>query len=110
MKHEMPPAGSVQRRGSACIVVWDDEMGMCVPMGWDADCAGAICACNRHVAVFASRAEARRAIDISSKFAALCRAQGRPANDDFMGDARKNLRVVMLSPNDKLSRAGEETP
>lgn len=78
------------------MIVWDDDQGLCVPMAFDGDCAGAVCAIGHKnkVAVFADRKSARKAIDISAKFAALCKAQGKPANDDFLGECRKNLRVV----------------
>ena len=85
--------------GSACIVVWADDMGLCIPMGWDDDCEGAICGFQKDVALFSDRREARRAIDISTKFAALCKAQGKPANEDFLGECRRNVRVVPLRPN-----------
>lgn len=49
------------------------------------------------VAVFGSRAEARKAIAISTHFARLCKAQGKPANEDFI-DYRKNLHICPLAP------------
>lgn len=81
------------------IVLWDDEMGVCCPMGWDDDCAGALCCLHDTVAIFHDRKAARRAIDISAKYAQLCRAQSKPVNLDFIGDARKKLRVVPCKPN-----------
>lgn len=81
------------------IVLWDDEMGVCCPMGWDDDCDGALCCITDSVAIFPDRKAARRAIDISAKFAQLRRSQGKPVNLDFIGDARKNLRVVPCKPN-----------
>ena len=89
------------------LVVWDDQQGLCVPMVWDADCEGAICGgvgAKDRVALFTSRAAARKAIDISAKWAALNKAQGKPANDDFLGECRKNLRVVPCQPNDQAQR------
>lgn len=76
------------------LVVWDDEQGLCVPMSRDSDCEGAICAGGNadKLALFRSRADARKAIDVSAKFAALCRAQGKPENTDFL-EGRKNLRI-----------------
>ena len=68
-------------------------------MGWDDDCAGAICGVNKTVAMFDSRKAARTAINISTKFALLCKAQGKPVNLDFLGECRKNLRVVPCVPN-----------
>lgn len=66
------------------IVVWDDDMGLCCPMGWDSDCEGALCANAGRVALFRSRAAARKAIRISAAYAKLCNEQGKRANDDFL--------------------------
>jgi hypothetical protein len=95
--------------GSGFIVVWEDpktEFG--IPMSWDDSCEGAICASQEEVAVFSSRAAARRAIDISTKFAALCKAQGKPANEDFIGEVRHQLRVLPLRPNRELSHGDQK--
>lgn len=83
------------------IVIYDDGNCLCIPQSWDKDCAGAICSgsYNEAVAVFVGRAEARKAINISAKFAALRKAQGQPANEDFLGECIKNLRVVPLQFN-----------
>ena len=76
------------------IVVFDDTQGACWPMCWDADCAGALCGLTGSpVALFASRAEARTAIRISTAYARLCKAQGKPANDDFL-DAIACVKIV----------------
>lgn len=77
------------------IVVFDDEQGLCVPMGWDTDCDGAVCACHDSVALFPDRTAARKAIRVSTAFAKLCVEQGVPANDDFT-TGRKNLRILPL--------------
>lgn len=92
------------------VVLWDDNMGVCCPMGWDADCAGAICCLDKSVASFASRKAARKAIDISTKYALLCRAQGKPVNLDFRGACRKNLRIVECVPNTDISDSRREKP
>lgn len=89
------------------IVVWDDQSGICFPMGWDDDCEGAICAAGSAVAAFASRKEAMSAIRISSRFAELRKSQGRPANNDFLGDARRNLRVFPLRPKSDTIGGGQ---
>lgn len=84
------------------LVVWDDQQGLCVPMVWDADCKGAICGGigdKDKVAIFTSRKAARKAIDISTKWNALLRAQGKIYNGDFECECRKNLRVVPCQPN-----------
>lgn len=89
------------------IVIYDDDDCLCIPQSWDKDCDGAICSGNLDdaVAVFDSRASARKAIDISAKYAALCKSQGKPANEDFLGECRKKLRLIPLQPN-----AGIEFP
>lgn len=67
------------------IVVFDDEQAACWPMSWDADCAGALCGFSGcGVALFTSRQAARKAIRISTAYAKLRKAQGKPANDDFL--------------------------
>ena len=78
------------------IVVWDDEQGVCVPMGFDSECEGAIEAIGKNdaVAYFSDKPAARKAIDISAKNAALRKAQGKSANDDFLGTSRKHLHIV----------------
>ncbi len=83
---------------SAYIVVWDDQMGVCAPLGWDDACEGALGTACTTVAVFARSEDAKRAIAISTKFADLCKAQGKPVNEDFLGKYRRNLRVLRLCP------------
>lgn len=102
-------ADSQQRIIGPFIVLWDDNMGVCCPMGWDDDCDGALCCITDSVAIFPDRKAARRAIGISSKFAQLRRSQGKPVNLDFIGDARKNLRVVACRPNALLSGTAAES-
>lgn len=77
------------------IIFWDDDQGVCAPMQWDPDCEGAVCALHKgEIALFDTKPAARRAIDISTKFALLQKAQGKPANDDFLGAAKACLRIV----------------
>lgn len=102
-------ADSQRRIVGPFIVLWDDEMGVCCPMGWDEDCDGALCCITESVALFDSRKAARKAIDISAKFAQLRRSQGKPVNLDFIGDARKKLRVVPCRPNDALCDGGPQS-
>jgi hypothetical protein len=78
------------------IVIYDDDQGMACPMGWDADTDGAICCFDQAVAVFPTRADARKAIRISTAAAKLAQAQGKPVNTDFLGADLKKLRVVPL--------------
>lgn len=75
------------------IVVFDDEQGLCVPYGFDADCEGALCATGGDVALFADRKQAQQAIRISTKYAELCKAQGIPENTDFLGESRKCVKI-----------------
>lgn len=67
------------------IVMYDDGQGLCVPFTWDDDCDGALCSrgAGETVAVFPSRADARKAIRISNAYAKLCVEQGKPSNTDF---------------------------
>ena len=80
------------------IIVWDDQQGVCFPMGWDEDCDGALCGFSKTVAVFADRKEAKAAINVSTKFALLQKAMGRPVNEDVLGECKKNLKIVPLAP------------
>ena len=77
------------------IVCWDDEMGTCWPMGRDVDCEGALCALHtgKMIAMFSSRAAARKAIKVSTAYAKLRKTQGLPPNDDFL-EGIANVRIV----------------
>lgn len=75
------------------IVVFDDEQGLCCPMGWDPACDGALSATASNVAIFESRGDARSAIRVSKAFAHLCEAQGKPVNTDFT-EAISNVKVL----------------
>lgn len=81
------------------IVVFDDENGLCVPFGWDYECKGAICCNSGKVSLFLDRKSARRAIDISAKFAALRKSQGIPENTDFSPACRKSIRIMECVPS-----------
>ena len=84
-----------KRELAGVMVVFDDEQGVCAPMGWDAECPGALCSAGVLPAVlFPSRKEARAAIKVSVAFARLCQAQGRPVNEDFT----VGLKCVRLRP------------
>lgn len=74
-------------------------------MGWDEDCEGSLCCINKTIAIFDSRKAARKAINISAKYSHLCLAQGKPVNLDFVGKARKNLRIVECVPNACVSES-----
>ena len=83
------------------IVVYDDDDCLCIPQTWDKNCAGALCSGTHEdaIAAFTSRSAARKAIGISAKFAALCKAQGKPPNVDFLGKRRRHLHIVPLQPD-----------
>jgi len=75
-------------------VYWDDQQGLCAPMTWDDECQGAICAGPGKIAAFVSRRDARKAINISTKWNTLLKAQGKPYNTDFEGVCRQYIRVA----------------
>jgi len=80
---------------AAFIVCFDDSMGACWPMARDPDCDGAQCALHTggKIATFSTRAAARKAIKVSTAWAKLCKAQGKPANEDFL-DCIANVKIV----------------
>jgi hypothetical protein len=80
-------------KSAGYIVVFDDQQGVCVPMGLSTDCEGAIEATSGDVALFPDRRQARRAIRISTQFARLCREQGKPANDDFIAPGLEHVHI-----------------
>lgn len=93
---------------SGFIVVWDDGMGLCAPLSWDAHCLGALSCCGDSVAIFPGRKEARKAISISTHYAKLCKAQGLPENTDFT-EGKNMLRILPAKPNteaDATARKG----
>ncbi len=73
---------SKAKKGQLFIVAYDNGYGYVCPMGWDDACEGALSGL-AGVAVFDSRADARKAIRISTAFARLCAEQGKPVNTDF---------------------------
>ncbi|MEM6911072.1 MAG: hypothetical protein AAF555_05760 [Verrucomicrobiota bacterium] len=86
------------------VVLYDDKGGLQCPMMWDADCEGALTAWwhPNPIATFPSRADARKAITISTKYAQLVKAQGKPENTDFT-EFKKHLRVEELClPNKQI--------
>jgi hypothetical protein len=78
-----------------CIVVFDDEQGICAPFGWDEDCEGAIC-CSSKPVVFANRRLARQAITVSRRWAALRKAQGQTSNADFEPGCSDSIKVLSV--------------
>jgi len=76
------------------LVVYDDQCSLCLPMGKDVECDGAICVAGGSDAVtlFESAPAAKKAIKISRLFAQLREAQGETPNDDFLTGYR-NVRI-----------------
>jgi hypothetical protein len=85
---------------SQYIVIYDDNCGLCVPYSWDDDCEGAIVTGGKDdtVAVFSSRKDATKAIQISTTNATLRRLQGLIWNSDFNPANRGYIRIVRLQP------------
>lgn len=88
------------------IVVYCDNDCVQIPMKFDEDCKGALCCggAGDVVAAFADAAAARRAIRISERYARLCKEQGKPLNDDFLGPCRKNVKIMTCG----IDRAKED--
>lgn len=78
------------------IIIYQLDECTMFPMAWDSDCKGAVCCMGDGdaVALFPTRADARVALKISQKFAALCKAQGRLVNTDFLPLDRSRVRIV----------------
>ena len=36
------------------IILYDDDQGLCCPLGWDDECEGAVVSWSDHIAVFSS--------------------------------------------------------
>ena len=102
-KSETPSAIPSPGKVRHYIVVFDDGMGVCIPMGWDDDCEGSLCCFYKTAAIFESQKAARKALDISTRFALLRKSQGKCVNPDFLGECRKNIRVVECVPNGRIT-------
>lgn len=83
---------------SGFFVVYDDGDHI-FPMAFNPRCEGAIeCAgTNDAIAYFEKRSDARKAINISTAYAKLCIAQGKPANTDFIGASLKCIKIRALA-------------
>ena len=75
------------------IVMYDANDGICIPQGWDEDCEGALCCSNKPV-IFTNHKDAKTAIAISVAFAKLRKAQGKPENEDYLGNYLKNIKIA----------------
>ena len=95
-KNAQRVAGKVRQLVENFMVIYNDDDCLKLPMGFDNDCEGAICVgadCGPF-ALFPNRKAARRAISISTRFALLRREQGKPVNEDFIGDCLKNVKII----------------
>ena len=79
------------------IVVYDDEDCVHAPYGWCNKCPGAIesAGLDEPVALFRTRADAKKAITISVRWARLCEAKGEQVNVDFTEEI-KNVKIRPL--------------
>jgi hypothetical protein len=83
------------------MIFFDDREMDYAPMVWDSECDGAICpgiSERENVAIFASKKDARRCVELSRKWNALLKAQGKSYYEHFEGkferECRKNLRIL----------------
>lgn len=86
---------------SQFIVVYSDDSAIQSPMTWDADCEGALCCscANDSIALFTSRADARKSIRISTAYARLQKEQGKPHGEDFTtGLKHVHIQPCSLTP------------
>mgnify|MGYP000614904636 CR=1 FL=1 len=83
---------------SLFIVVFYDGNCLHIPMTWDADCDGALCCSSieEAAAVFHNRADAKKAIRVSTAFAKLSKEQGKTVNEDFIS-CLKHIHIQPLS-------------
>lgn len=95
-----------KKKMTKCIVVYDDEGGLCVPLGDDPDRPGALC-CSNTVRMFDLPTDAKYAIAISQKYAELDRllrgappgivptpGATRPENTDFLPPSRQFIKLM----------------
>lgn len=81
---------------SGYIVMWSDfDGGFVQPYMWDEECPDVLTLAGEDddVAFFESKEDARKAINVSVAFAKFQRARGKPANDDFVGDNLKKIKL-----------------
>jgi hypothetical protein len=76
-----------------CIVVFDDEEGVCFPMTADPDCDGALCCGTGPVVVFPDRPAAQRAIRISRACYRLMVEQGQEADYNWSHECRTCIKI-----------------
>lgn len=84
------------------MVVFDDDMSLCMPYGMSKECEGALDNA-QPTALFRSRKQARRAITISKAHAKLKKLQGVPFSEDFLlsGSLIKIVECVVVEEGTK---------
>lgn len=88
------------------MVFWSDECGMCLPMGNDPDCEGALQIDESAPVLFTTIDEARTAVRISAAWATLQREQGNIFNDDFL-TSKKCIRIRKVKFYKPTGKAGQ---
>lgn len=88
------------------MVFYSDECGLCLPMGNDPDCKGAIQVDETHPVLFSTIEEARAAVRISTAWDTLQKEQGEAHSDDFIGN-KKNVRIRKVRFYKPARKAGE---
>lgn len=85
------------KKPAGYMVFFNDLGGLCIPMGADPGCEGALQADDDAPLLFASRPGARKAITISERWNRLLEAQGKRSNDDFTTH-KARLHIVPVYP------------
>jgi hypothetical protein len=79
------------------MVFFDDHEMRCTPMFWSKEFRGIICS-NMHgkggVAIFANWKAARKAINLSSEWNAILKAQGKMYDEHFEDENLKYLKIL----------------
>lgn len=74
------------------MIFYDDDDSLCMPMGWDTGCSGAVTTDANPPVVFPTRADARAAIKISRAFALAQKACGKVYYGDFI-ECYKHVKI-----------------
>ncbi|MBC2594899.1 hypothetical protein H5P28_11585 [Ruficoccus amylovorans] len=96
----------MSKKSGPCMVIFNDNQGLCDPYGWDRECKGALTSYDKDTppVVFPNRQQARKAITVSRRYAELQTAQGEPANTDFI----EAVRCIKIVPVDIVKEAAGE--
>jgi hypothetical protein len=81
------------------MVFWmpPEDGVICLPMGWDKNCEGALAANTDNPVLFESRQMAQQCIRISKACTALLREQGVPYNEDWLPCNAKQICVLPVT-------------